>query len=84
MAVDKRYLDPTGSGSKGAGVFGSYKHPTDTKATIQAANYFDNVASELSTIRVDALLIVATDATFWAKVSVSNAGVVTISALDAF
>lgn len=81
MAVDKRYLDPTGSGSKGTRVNGIYQTTTDNKATVKGAGYFNSVASELE--RVGKLTIYCTDATFEAKVSIAS-GVVTIAALDTY
>lgn len=82
MAVDKRYLDPTGSGSKGTGGVGIYMHPTDNKAAIQGAGYFNPIAAEMRLL--NSVRIIASDATFDAKVAVSSANVVTLSALDAF
>ncbi len=81
MAFNKRFLDPTGSGSKGTGARGIYSSTTDNKAAIKGAGYFNSVSNEL--LNTKAMLIVATDATFEAKVSVSS-GVVTLAALDAF
>ena len=81
MALDKAKLDPTGSGSKGTGARAIYKSSDDNKATIKGAGYFNGVANELT--NVPAMLIVASDATFEAKVSVSG-GVVTLAAMDAF
>lgn len=80
MALDKNRLDPTGSGSKGTKCAAIYE-TADTKATVKGVGYFNNAANELA--RVAEILIVASDATFRAKVSVS-AGVVTIAAVDAF
>lgn len=80
MALDKTSLDPTGSGSKGTGVRALYQ-TADAKATVKAAGYFNGAANEL--LRVRSMLIIASDATFEAKVSVA-AGVVTLAALDTF
>lgn len=80
MALDKTKLDPTASGSKGTKTIAIYE-TADTKATVKGAGYFNGAANELG--RVGAMLIVASDATFEAKVSVA-AGVVTIAALDTF
>lgn len=80
MALDKAKLDPTGSGSKGTKVRAIYE-TTDAKATVNAAGYFNSAANELG--RVGTILIVASDATYEAKVAVA-AGVVTLSAMDAF
>lgn len=80
MAFDKSNLDPTGSGSKGTGIRAIYQ-TTDNKATVKGAGYFNAGAQEL--IRVRAILIVASDATFEAKLSIAS-GVVTIAALDTF
>lgn len=80
MALDKSRLDPTGSGSKGTKVVGLYE-TADTKATVKGAGYFNGAANELG--RVAVLLIVASDATFFAKVSIA-AGVVTISLPDVY
>jgi hypothetical protein len=80
MALDKAKLDPTGSGSKGTKVRAIYE-TTDAKATVKGAGYFNAAANELG--RVGAILIIASDATFEAKVAVA-AGVVTLSAVDAF
>lgn len=80
MAFDKSRLDPTGSGSKGTKVVGLYETP-DTKATVKGAGYFNAGANELG--RVAVLLIIASDATFFAKVSIA-AGVVTISLPDIY
>lgn len=81
MAFAKKDLDLTGSGSKGAGARAIYRTTADTKATVKGAGYFDSVSDEMS--NVQAVLIVATDATFEAKVSVSG-GAVTLAALDTF
>lgn len=80
MALDKKQLDPTGSASKGAGARGIYS-TTDNKATVKGAGYFNAAANELAPVK--AILIVASDATFEAKVSISG-GVVTLAALDTF
>lgn len=79
MAFNKRFFDPTGSGSKGTKIMGIYQSDTDNRATVNGANYFNSVASEMS--RVACLLVVATDAVYFAKVSVSG-GVVTLAAMD--
>ena len=81
MAFDKKYLDLTGSGSKGAGARAIYKTTSDNKATVKGAGYFNSVSNEMS--NVDAILIVASDATFEAKVSVSGT-TVTLAAVDSF
>ena len=81
MAVNKRYLDVTGSGSKGAGARGIYKTPDDNKAAVKADGYFDSISQEMSLI--DVILIIATDASFEAKVAVSGTDV-TLTALDTF
>lgn len=80
MAVEKRFLDPTGSGSKGTKVRALYQ-TTDNKAAVKGAGYFNPVAKELE--RVASILIIASDATFEAKVSIA-AGVVTIAAMDTY
>lgn len=81
MAFNKRFFDPTGSGSKGTRVIGIYQSDTDNKAAIKTTGYFNSVANEMT--RVALLLVIASDATFLAKVSVSG-GVVTLAAPDAF
>lgn len=81
MAYDKKTLDPTGSGSKGAGARAIYSSTVDNKAAVKGAGYFNSASNELT--NVDVILIIATDATFEAKVAVA-AGVVTLSAVDAF
>ena len=80
MALDKTKLDPTGSGSKGTKVRAIYE-TSDNKATVKGVGYFNGAANELA--RAATVLIVASDATFEAKVAVAS-GVVTLSALDAF
>lgn len=80
MAFDKSKLDPTGSGSKGAGVRAIYA-TADAKATVKGAGYFNSAANEMANVK--SVLVVASDATFEAKVSVSGT-TVTIAALDAF
>ena len=80
MAFSKNKFDPTGSGSKGAGVRAIY-HSDDTKAVIKGAGYFNTVANEMTNVR--SILIIASNATFEAKVTVA-AGVVTLAALDGF
>ncbi len=82
MAFNKRFLDPTGSGSKGTKVIGLYQSDADNAAAIKAANYFNSEAEALR--RVGILAVFASDETFLAKVTVSAAGVVTLSDLDAF
>jgi len=81
MAFSKTHLDPTGSGSKGAGARAIYSTSTDNKATVKGAGYFNTAANEL--MNVKAMLIISTDATFEAKVTVAS-GVVTLAALDGF
>lgn len=81
MAFNKRFFDPTGSGSKGTKIMGIYQSDTDNRATVKGAGYFNSVANEMS--RVAILMVVASDAVFFAKVSVS-AGVVTLAAVDEF
>lgn len=80
MAFDKTRLDPTGSGSKGAGCLAVYV-TTDAKATVQTDGYFDTVWRELS--QSSAMLVKASNATFFAKVTVTN-GDVALAAMDAF
>lgn len=80
MALDKAKLDPTGSGSKGTKVRAIYE-TTDAKATVKGAGYFNAAANELG--RVGTILLICSDATFEAKVAVA-AGVVTLTAMDAF
>ena len=80
MALDKSRLDPTGSGSKGTKVQGTYE-TTDNKAAVKGAGYFNLAAKELA--RTGVLLIFASDATFYGKVSIS-AGVVTIAAPETY
>ena len=80
MALDKSRVDPTGSGSKGAGVMGTYV-TTDAKATVQADGYFDSIWRELSQTSV--LLIKASNATFLAKVTVTT-GDVALAAVDVY
>lgn len=81
MALDKKLLDPTGSGSKGTKVTAIYETAVDNKAAVKGAGYFNGAANELA--RVAEMLIICTDATFRAKVSVA-AGVVTIAAPDTY
>lgn len=81
MAFNKRFFDPTGSGSKGTKLVGLYQSETDNAAAIKGAGYFNTVANEM--VRVGVIVVFATDATFLAKVSVSG-GVVTLAALDTF
>jgi len=81
MAVSKNGLDVTGSGSKGAGARAIYTTSTDNKAAVKADGYFDSLADEMASVKT--VLIVASDATFEAKVAVSGTDV-TLSALDAF
>lgn len=83
MAFNKRFFDPTSSGSKGTPVMGYYHSTTDNKAAVKAVGYFNEVAKEMESCRVGAILIFASDATFMAKVSVA-AGVVTLAALETF
>lgn len=80
MAFDKNRLDPTGSGSKGTKVLGVYE-TTDNKATVKGVGYFNTAAKDLA--RVGMLLIFASDASFFAKVTI-NAGVVTIALPDVY
>lgn len=80
MALNKTRLDPTASGSKGAGCYGTYV-TTDSKATVKADGYFDTVWRELS--QTSAILIKASDATFEAKVTVTT-GDVALTALDTY
>ena len=80
MALTKKNLDLTGSASKGSGSRAIYGNGDD-KATILGAGYFNAVASEM--LPVKSMLVVASDATFDAKV-VSAAGVVTLTAMDTF
>lgn len=80
MAYNERFLDPTGSGSKGTKVWGIYE-TGDAKAVVKGAGYFNAAAKQLA--RTGVLLIFASDATFEAKVSIA-AGVVTLTAVDTF
>lgn len=80
MALDKKRLDPTGSGSKGAGAYGTYV-TTDSKATVKADGYFDSVWRELS--QTSAILLKCSDATFMAKVTVTT-GDVALASLDTY
>lgn len=80
MALDKKKLDPTNSGSKGAKTVAAYE-TTDTKATVKGAGYFNAAANELA--RVGIIWIFASDATFPAKVAIAS-GVVTISLPDVY
>lgn len=82
MAFNKRFLDPTASGSKGTKTLATYQSDADNAAAVKAANYFNAAADELR--RVGVLFVFASDATFVAKVTVSAAGVVTLAALDDF
>jgi hypothetical protein len=82
MPFDKNNLDWSGAGSVGAGARAVYK-TADNKAAVKAANYFNAAWQQFQSI--NAILIVASDATFEAKVSVNGTtGVVTLAALDAF
>lgn len=81
MAFNKRFFDPTASGSKGTKVLGIYQTADDNAAAVKGAGYFNSVADEMT--RVGAILVFASNATFIAKVSVAG-GVVTLAALDAF
>ena len=81
MSLNKRFLDPTGSGSKGTKLLALYETSTDNKATVKGAGYFNDAANELA--RVGAMIIFCSDATMIVKVSVS-AGVVTIAALETY
>lgn len=83
MAFNKRFFDPTSSGSKGTPVMGYYHSTTDDKAAIKGVGYFNDVADEMASLRVGALMIFASDATFMAKVTVTG-GVVALAALDDF
>lgn len=80
MALDKSNLDPTGSGSKGAGQIGIYS-TTDNKVTVEADGYFDGAYEELA--GVAALLIIASNATMLQKVTRSGTTDVAIADLDA-
>lgn len=80
MALDKKKLDPTGSGSKGAGARAIYE-TSDSKATVKGAGYFNDAANELTNVK--AVLVIASDATFEAKVSVSGS-TVTLAAVDGY
>lgn len=81
MAFNKRFFDPTASGSKGTKVIGLYQTADDNAAAVKAAGYFNSVSDEMT--RVGLLVVFATDATFLAKVTVAG-GVVTLAAPDAF
>jgi hypothetical protein len=78
MALDKKSLDPTGSGSKGIRTLAHYT-TSDNRATVIASGYFNDAWNELS--RVGCILIFASDKTFFAKVAVSGK-TVTLSAMD--
>lgn len=81
MALDKKRLDPTGSGSKGTKTIAIYETAVDNKAAVIGAGYFNGAANELA--RVALMLIVCTNATFLVKVSVA-AGVVTVAAPETY
>lgn len=80
MAYAATGLDTTGSGSKGTKVHAIYE-TTDNKATVKTDGYFDGAYRELE--RVGLITIIASDATFQAKVAISGTDV-TLTALDAF
>jgi len=80
MAFDKSNLDTTGSASKGAGARAIYS-TTDNKATVKADGYFDAASNEMADVK--SILLVTSDATFEAKVTVTT-GDVALAALDAF
>lgn len=80
MPFNKQGLGLDGSPSRGVPTRAIYE-TADDKATVKGANYFNAASNELS--RCGSMMIIASDATFDAKVSVS-AGVVTIAAMDAF
>lgn len=69
MALDKAKLDPTGSGSKGAGQIAIYE-TTDAKATVVADGYFDAAYNELAGVHL--MAIKASDATLFVKVTRSG------------
>lgn len=81
MALNKKQLDPTGSGSKGAGAIAIYDAGTDNKATVKGAGYFNGAANELANSK--AMLVIASDATMLVKVSIASS-VVTIAALETY
>lgn len=76
MALNKLKLDVTGSGSRGTLVAGIYENLSDDRATMEASGYFNGASKEL--FRCGLLLCFASDATFWATVSISGS-TVTIS-----
>lgn len=80
MALDKKNLDPTGSGSKGAGQIAIYS-TTDAKATVEADGYFDGAYDELAGCA--AVLIIASNATMLQKVTRTAPTDVAIADLDA-
>ncbi len=80
MALDKSNLDPTGSGSKGAGQMAIYS-TTDNKVTVEADGYFDGAYAELA--GVEAILIKASNATMLQKVTRTAPTDVAIADLDA-
>lgn len=77
MALDKLRLDPTGSGSKGAGAIGVYAG-VDTLAAMRAAGYFNGAFSELAQTKL--ILLVASDGTALHTVTRSGTTTVTLGA----
>lgn len=63
-------LDPTGSGSKGAPIVGSYTSTADTLATILANAYFDSYATTLKNNQL--LYLTGTDGNAFARCTVSG------------
>jgi len=81
MALDKTKLDITGSGSKGTKVLAIYE-TADNKAAVKTDGYFDTAFKELG--RVGAMLIFASDATFFAKVTLTAPTDVAIAAPETY
>ncbi len=80
MAFDIQKLENHSGSGGGLKVF-SY-NGSDNKATVKAANYFNDAADLLSV--GDRIMIHASDANFDAHVSAISSGAVTIAAIDAF
>jgi hypothetical protein len=81
MPFDKTKLDPTGSGSRGAGCLGVYDAGADVIATVKGAGYFNAAADSLRQTKI--LAVVSGNGASIGILKCSVAGnVVTVASVD--
>lgn len=82
MALNKRYLDPTASGSKGAGAIGIYSSTGETLEALLADGYFDDAYNELAQTKI--LILEGSDGLLITKVTRSGTTDVALSPVQSY